>query len=93
MTPSIMSLFMNSAFLAMEAQQVVWLRMMRVAAGGASADRELSRMATEKMQAAIQLGTAATLAAVGGNSSERIAANAIRGYRSRVRANRRRLTK
>ena len=93
MTPAILSLFTTSAFLAMEAQQVIWLRMIRVAAGGPGADRELARMSSEKIKAATELGTAAALAAWGGKSGESIASNAIRGYRTRVRANKRRLTK
>ena len=93
MTAPYFSLLMRSAFLAMEAQQVIWLRMMRVAAGGVAADREIARMGTEKFKAAAEIGAAAAFAAIGGQSGDRIAGKAIRGYRKRVRANKRRLTK
>lgn len=84
---------MNSAYLAMEAQQVMWLRMVRVAQGGSGADSELKLMGTEKLMAAGELVTAAAVQAIGGKSSAAIANSTIRGYRTRVRANKRRLTK
>jgi hypothetical protein len=51
----------QTAMLALEAQSVIALRLMRIAAGGALARSETSRMVTEKVQA---LGEAQTVAAV-----------------------------
>ena len=48
--------------LALEAQSVIALRLMRIAAGGALARSETTRMVTEKVQA---LGEAQAVAAVG----------------------------
>jgi hypothetical protein len=71
------------AMLAAEAQQVAWLRLLRVADGGLPADREARRMVTEKVVAA--LGAAERLAR--GASP----ATVVAAYRRRVRANARRL--
>ncbi len=93
MTASFMSLFMHSAFLAMEAQEVIGLRMLRIAAGGKAADHEMERMVSEKMQAAAQIGAAAAISAVTGKSAHAIASSAVSGYRKKVRANHRRLSR
>lgn len=74
----------EGASLGLEMQRVIALRMLRVAAGGAIARREITRMATEKMTAAVE--AAGTLAA--GGSSRKV----VRRYRTRVRANARRLS-
>jgi hypothetical protein len=70
-------------FLALETQQVIWLRTLRLAAGGAAAEREALRMVTEKVIAAHHT---ARRVALGGSPQA-----AVRHYRGRVRANRRRL--
>jgi hypothetical protein len=44
----------NVAMLAAESQRVIWLRMMKLAAGGVAARKEANLMATEKVKAAIQ---------------------------------------
>ena len=92
MGPPLFSLFLKYAFLAFEAQQVIAIRMMRIAVGGALAERELQRMISEKALAASQAGFEAVLSLTGGKSSTAIAHGAIRGYRTRVRKNRRRLS-
>ena len=74
----------EGAKLGLEIQRVIALRMLRVAAGGAIARREITRMATEKMTAAVE--AAGTVAA--GGSSRKVA----RRYRTHVRANVRRLS-
>jgi hypothetical protein len=71
--------------LAMECQQVVWLRGLKFAAGGPKAQREAVRCISEKLAAA----TVATGKMMTGASSAAI----VRGYRSTVKANRRRLSK
>lgn len=75
----------NFAMLAAESQQVIWLRLMRLAAGGTAASAEVRRMVSEK-------GAVAAPAAAGilmGDS----AVKAAKRYRKKVRANRRRLSK
>ena len=52
----------QTAMLALEAQSVIALRLMRIAGGGALARSEATRMVTEKVQA---LGEAQAVAAVG----------------------------
>jgi hypothetical protein len=75
---------MESASLAVEAQQVIALRAARLAAGGAAAQAEAMRMMTEKAFACVE---ASTMLAFG-----RSARTVVRRYRTRVRANARRLT-
>jgi hypothetical protein len=71
--------------LAIESQQVIWLRMMKLAAGGPRARTEANRMVTEKILA----GTRATGRMMMGASAD----NIVSGYRRKVRGNRRRLAK
>jgi hypothetical protein len=75
----------ESVWLGVEAQQVMGLRLLKVAAGGAAAQAEVARMITEKVSAA---GEAFITVATGG-SGRRI----VRRYRTHVKANKRRLTK
>jgi hypothetical protein len=84
-----MESWMRLAFISaqawQEAQAVMILRTLRLARGGALAQAEATRMVTEKSTAFLQ--AAATIAM--GGSTEKV----VRGYRSRVRANKRRLTR
>jgi hypothetical protein len=80
-----MKLAFTSAQAWQEAQVVMSLRAMRLARGGALAQAEATRMVTEKSAALVE---AAMTVATGG-SAEKV----VRGYRTRVRANRRRLTR
>ena len=73
------------AMLAAESQQVIFLRMMKLAAGGPGAHAEANRMVSEKVG---QAGRAMTRLALGGSP-----ASVMGGYRKAVRANRRRLSK
>jgi hypothetical protein len=74
----------EGAQLGIEAQQVIALRLMKIAVGGAAAQTEVARMMTEKVTAAVEaVGTLAT-----GGSSRKV----VRRYRTHVRANARRLT-
>lgn len=73
----------DMALLALEAQTVIGLRMMRLAGGGARAEAEARRMVTEKAAATAE--AVATLA-LGGSPQ-----TVIKRTRSRVRANARRL--
>lgn len=76
--------FWNDVFmLGIEAQQVIWLRSMKIANGGTAGQQEALRMISEKMTA---VGEASMSLATG-----KSAASVISGYRGKVRANRRRL--
>jgi len=83
----------QTAMLALEAQSVIALRLMRIAGGGALARSEATRMVTEKVQA---LGEAQAVAAVGlvtGRNRRHIAKKVVGVYKKRVRGNRRRLAR
>ncbi|MBV9550133.1 MAG: hypothetical protein JO256_10730 [Alphaproteobacteria bacterium] len=71
--------------LAAESQQVIALRVMKLAGGGRPAEAEFQRMTAEKLTAAAQAG----LKLMTGGSADSI----LRDYRRKVRANRRRLAR
>jgi hypothetical protein len=77
----------------LEAQSVIALRMLRLAAGGARAETEASRMVTEKILAAGEAQMSAAAAAVRGHKKHVVAGKALSAYRKRVRAHRRRLSR
>lgn len=81
-----------SAFqLAVETQTVIALRMFRIATAR-SPGGELTRMMSEKVEAAFNAQRAATGAVAAGRP--KLAASRVLGvYRRKVRANRKRLTK
>ena len=75
----------DAARLAQETQEVIGLRMMKLAGGGSAGQAEAERMVTEKNVAAAEaFGTLAF-----GGSMHKV----MRRYRSHVRANKRRLTR
>ena len=78
-------MFNSSAILAVEANHVVGLRMMKLMRGGRGARREAKLMISEKIDAAAKAG--ASLMA--GASGDEI----VRQYRKRVAANAKRLRK
>lgn len=73
----------NVAMLAVESQQVVGLRLLKLGGGGSSAGREAVLMVTEKMEAASR----ATQSLFMGASPDSV----VSGYRTKVQANARRL--
>jgi hypothetical protein len=73
------------AMLGVEAQMVIGERIAMLMVGGPRARKEAQRMVTEKVLAA---GAAAVTLATGGTPN-----TVVRGYRKKVRANHRRLTK
>jgi hypothetical protein len=79
--------------LGMEAQSVIALRMMRLAAGGARGRAEASRMVAEKVGALAEAQTAAAAAIFTGRREKIVAGKVLNTYRKRVRANRRRLSR
>jgi hypothetical protein len=80
-----MKLTVDASMLVLESQQVIGLRLMKLTSGGRAASREATHMVTEKVAA---FGEAAVKVATGGTTHA-----VIKGYRKKVRANRRRLTK
>ncbi len=90
---SYFALYFEAAMLAIEAQQVMTLRMMRLWMGGVAAEAELSRMITEKATAARAAGLGVMAGLAAGQGDAEIARRAVRGYRRRVGANRRRLVR
>jgi hypothetical protein len=83
----------QAALLGWEAQSVMALRMMRLAAGGSLAQSESTRMISEKMFALGEAQAAAAVAAMKGGDSPRVAKKVMGVYKRRVRKNRRRLAK
>ncbi|MCX5494186.1 hypothetical protein OSH11_05710 [Kaistia dalseonensis] len=77
--------WLNLTMLTVESQQVIWLRTMKMALGGQGAEKEAMLMVTEKVEAAIHSGNRL----LAGHSSDAI----VKSYRSKVRANIRRLSK
>jgi len=83
-------LSMSAMQLGLEAQSVIALRMMKMAAGGPAAEAEASRMISEKTHAALDAQMQVGLSAMSGRL-DLAPARAIALYRRRVRANQRRL--
>jgi hypothetical protein len=83
----------EAALLGLEAQHVIALRLMRLAAGGALAESEAGRMVAEKVEALGEAQAAAAIAAMKGGNSNQVAKKALGVYKKRIRSNRRRLSK
>lgn len=81
----------ETMFLGMEASSVIWLRSMRLMAGGRSAEREARRMVEEKLVAGAMLGPA--LMAKGTTDAMTATAATLAHFGKPVRANRRRLSR
>ena len=78
--------------LGVEASAVIASRMMKLAAGGEPAEREIRRMISEKTQAGIELQ--AKLMALGARAAPAAAVETmLRHYRAKVADNRRRLSR
>lgn len=78
-------LFVEMSMLALEAQQAIWLRSLKIAGGGHAGEREAKLMVKEKVSAAQR----AVLQAAAGAGPVGI----TRGYRRKIRANVRRLSR
>jgi hypothetical protein len=83
----------EAAHFGYEAQCVIALRMMHLAAGGPLAAAEAHRMVTEKVAALAAAQTAAVLAVATGGTLQAAATRAMTPVKRRVRANRRRLAR
>ena len=88
-----MSFGLKAWQIGLEAQGVIVLRMLRLAAGGAPAEAEASRMVTEKIWAAAEAHVAAATALLCGHEQHVVAGKALTVYGQHVRANRRRLSR
>jgi hypothetical protein len=88
-----LALACDAARLGYEAQRVIALRLVRLAAGGAVARAEAQRMVTEKATTLVeaQMGAAAEL--VKGRKPEAAVKKAMGIYNKRVAANKRRLSR
>lgn len=73
-----------------EAQQVIALRLAKLAGGGAAAGDEINRMVSEKLAAALEAQQAAAASVLTGNSAQ-IPSRTLALYRRKMRANRNRL--
>ncbi|HUI13826.1 MAG TPA: hypothetical protein VL048_10210 [Xanthobacteraceae bacterium] len=88
-----LALSAQAALVAWEAQRVIALRLMRIAAGGARGRTEAQRMVTEKIAAAAEAQSAVAASVITGSSGRRTAKKVLGVYHKRVRANRRRLSR
>ncbi len=78
--------------LGIDSSWVIWMRCMRMAAGGPGSQKEAHRMVAEKWQAQVELTMALATGQLGADPIE-VAGQAIDHYHSRVRANRKRLSR
>lgn len=83
----------QAALVGWEAQAVIALRLLRLAAGGGRGRAEAQRMVAEKLAAAVEAQAAAVAATIEGRRPPRAGNKALGVYRKRVRANRRRLSR
>jgi hypothetical protein len=89
--PSWFGLPLNVWQATLEAQQVIGLRLARLAGGGHSAWAEAARMTSEKIAALSEAQTAAVMAVLTGKAAA-VPARTLALYRRKMRANRKRLT-
>ena len=85
-------LAMDSWMLGFEAANVMWLRGMRIMAGGKLAEREAERMVREKLVANAMLWPTLLMGGFG-QTAEQLGARTLAHYAKEVRANRRRLSR
>jgi hypothetical protein len=81
-----LELSLKAVQMGMEAQNLIALRMLRLASGGARMEAEASRMVTEKVAVAAEAQAVAPVAIARHTSSRK----ALRVVKKRVRANKRR---
>ncbi len=86
-----MTLASDAWMLGFESSTVIGLRTLKLAAGGADAQAEASRMVAEKIDTAVALQVQALTGGLGLTPMQG-AGKVLKRYRRKVRANRRRLT-
>jgi hypothetical protein len=79
--------------LGFDAQNVIALRMMRLAAGGARGQNEARRMIIEKTVAGVEAQATTISGIITGNKDTVVAAKVLRVLQKRVRTNKRRLSR
>ncbi len=82
---------MQGTMLAIESQQVIAMRLMKMALGGPDVQREAELMVSEKMESAAEASRMVVMAALGGHH-DMGAGKVVRHYRKKVRANVKRLS-
>ncbi|MFO1125360.1 MAG: hypothetical protein U1E25_08850 [Methylocystis sp.] len=85
-------LFSDAFKMSFAANQVIGLRLMKIAAGGAHGKRESQLMVSEKLEAAAEAGVEAVMSVATGQP-HRAAERALAVYTKRVNGNLRRLSK
>ena len=85
--------YIRAAQVGWDANVVVAMRLMRLAAGGALAQREAQRMVAEKVTAIAEAQAAAVAKMIMGGGMAAATKSASAVYRRKVRANQRRLTR
>ena len=88
-----LTLTLRTFELGFEAQNVIALRLLRLASGGAHGQAEWSRMVTEKIAAVAEAQVAAATAVMTASPNHIVAGKALRVFKKRVRANTRRLSR
>jgi hypothetical protein len=88
-----MALSSQAIKLGFEAQQVMALRMMRIAAGGSRGQEEAQLMVSEKMAAFAEAQAATFAGAMEGTGDHRLGQKVLNIYGKHVRGNRRRLAR
>lgn len=87
------SLMLKTIQLGLEAQSVIALRMMRLAAGGANATTEARRMIADKIAAGVEAQAVAASGLAFGRKNTVVVGKVLRVFKKRVRANKRRLSR
>ncbi|MBM3563315.1 MAG: hypothetical protein FJX16_10050 [Alphaproteobacteria bacterium] len=85
-------LFSDTLKMSLLANQVIGLRLMKIAAGGAHGKRESQLMVSEKIEAAAEASVEAAMSVASGRPHH-AAERALAVYTERVNGNLRRLTK
>jgi hypothetical protein len=88
-----LTLSLKTIQMGFEAQSVIALRMLRLAAGGARMEAEATRMIAEKAATAVEAQAVAAVAAMKGHPQHVVAGKTLKVFRKRVRANKRRLSR
>ena len=92
MLDSWLALTLKAMQVYFDAQNVIFLRLMRLSSGGARGQNEARRMISEKFAAGAEAQATAIAGKIAGHSDNVIAGQVLRGLQRRVRANRRRLS-
>jgi hypothetical protein len=88
-----LALTLKNIELGLDAQRVIALRMMRLAAGGARGQDEARRMVAEKAVALVEAQATAAVAIMSGHKDHAVAQKVLGVIRKRVRANKRPLSR